>query len=410
MIKKMSVWVILITIVLLALSACGKRSVPFAPYDATPTPAPPLRVEITLSDSGIPAANVYMTIDAVSGTTNATGYLLVTLNGYGNHQLIIPNDIDHGFTNPLTYSINVTKDWASIVIDRGKPTISMVMDPKSANIFTCIKHTIIYHLKYSTPQKKKLDLEVDGLPGAFQWQFVPPFVENDGDTSTLTITTPKYYLVGYYFAPLTFTAWGQIGVAEKYPAGDTVNGYTLYQGWNFRLKDQNINNEIPIRYFVMTDFPMGSLPYNGSNIGYFDLTISVNTNNTNISDGAIVDHTNFPTTFPIKARILPASVPGLPLSSVQIYTSLYGNTNNWSYLNCFAYINGTALGTVTTPYVPAEPTDIYNGAIYTIYQRFYSSIWNYLDSTHITKVKFQMQFYNDDGFSMTVTARTDFTF
>jgi hypothetical protein len=366
-------------------------------------------VEITLSDSGIPAANVYMTIDAVSGTTNATGYLLVTLNGYGNHQLIIPNDIDHGFTNPLTYNINVTKDWAAIAIDRGKPTISMTMDPKSANIFTCIKHTIIYHLKYSTPQKKKLDLEVDGLPGAFQWQFVPPFVENDGDTSTLTITTPKYYLVGYYFAPLTFTAWGQIGVAEKYPAGDTVNGYTLYQGWNFRLKDQNANNEIPIRYFVMTDIPIGSPPF----AGYVNLTVSVNTNNTNVSDGAIVDHTNFPTTFPIKARIVPISNPAP--SSVQIYMSLYGNTNNWYYLDSYAFnsswlfINGTALGPVTTPYVPAEPTDIYNGSIYTIYAHMYETD-RYSSLTTISKVKFQMEFYNDDGFSMTVTARTDFTY
>jgi hypothetical protein len=221
MIKKTYLSIALMIIVLLTVLSCGNKSIPGGPYDATPTPAQPLHVEISLSDSGVAAVGVTITADSSSCTTNSQGYLVLMVQGFGIHKLIISPDLAHGFTNAVTYTVNVTRDWTQTIIDRGAFSTSMTLDPKSANIFTCINNTVIYHLTYNTSIQRQLNLSISGLPNSFMWQFNPPYVQNNGDTSTLTITTPKYYQQGYYYAPLTFTAWGTAGGYIKYPVGDT---------------------------------------------------------------------------------------------------------------------------------------------------------------------------------------------
>lgn len=391
---------------LLIVSSCGKRSTPFAPFDSTPTPAPNLRVEISLSDSGIPAGNVYLNIDSIGGTTNSSGYIVLTVPGYGTHNLLIPNDADHGFTNPITYSVNVTKDWTTVNIDRGTPTINMVLDSKSANVFTCIENNVVYNLKYSTATKKRLDLEVKGLPSSFSWQFSPPYVENDGDTSTLIINTPKYYQVGYYSAPVTFTAYGTVGYEKIYAGieGNTTTPYFLTQGWDFRLKYQNLKNEVPIRY------------YHEGGMSGWEITLSLCKNNSDAGDTAI-SHINFPTQYPIKTKIINGSVEffddgGYKLGWLNVDSSFFGD-DGWFTQEKDSVFNVDAidLGNYKTSiYSPANVLDLLFGAVYDFKCEYNEP--NEYDSWMIdfTKARFKMHFYNEDGFSMTVTAKTDFTY
>jgi len=363
--------------IILSVSSCYKRSMPSGPYDATPTPAQPLHVEISLSDSGVAAVGVTITADSSSGTTNSQGYLVLMVQGFGVHHLIISPDISHGFTNAVTFTVDVTKDWTQAIIDRGALSLGMTLDPKSANIFTCINNTIVYHLTYNTSIQRQLNLSVLGLPNSFIWQFDPPYVLNNGDTSTLTITTPKYYQQGYYYAPLTFTAWGMVGTT-KYPVGDTVNGYVLYQGWNFKLKNQNSQNQMPIKYL---NVGLQSLP--GGTQYISTLNVSLNSNGTNNSDTIVVDHTNFPTCFPVGVSVL--------ADTIQVYDGAWK-----SFYSYATHIPNANYG---------SPMDIVNGTNIGFLDRELD-----INLAPITGSQFQILFYNSDGFSMTVTATTNFTY
>jgi hypothetical protein len=401
--KKAYLVVILLTIIIISTNACVRKGLPGGPCDATPTPAPAVHVGITLLNCGTPVATpVYMTIDAAGGTTNSNGYLMLMVNGFGIHHLIMPDDIANGFTSPLTYNINITKDWMPVVIDRGVFSLDMTLDPKSVNVFTCIPNTVTYHVKYITTTQRPLSLEVDGLPPSFNWKFTPSCVTNNGDTSTLTIQTPKYYQQGYYYAPLTFTAWG-ITLGYKYPVGDTINGYALYQGWNFRLKYQNFRNEIPIRYSY-------DLSYN--NYFHFILCLNatggVGTGGNIGTDTQIIDHTNFPDSIPVKIQIV----------DVQYYQN-----NAWTSLTSSVTSGAINFGAATTSgtywvipseqgrtltwftgpinnffYVP-NTMDLYNGIVYEV-----NAIGTLSFNENWTDLRFKIRFFNDDGFNMVLTA------
>ncbi len=365
---------------------CNKLNPAGAPYDVPPTPGTELRAEITLTDNGIPAQGVLIQVISsgnvtTSGTTDTLGLAKITIYGYGNHRIIIPNDTTHGFTTPIEYSLNATANISQKTIDRGTQTISMSLDPLYTNSFGSGSTNIIYNVSYKTDTPKKYTLLVNGLPTGTSWQFVPPYVQNTGDTSILTITTPKYLKIGKYYNYLTFTASGDDGTGIPFPAGDTIAGYALYQNWGFDFIGVSVTDTANItQVFTAAGVEIGRI-FQFSNLQ------------------------NFPTNLPLKVSVSNTETVGyVPVWNAFIPFELFSPS---------AKTFAVGSNFMTYPIYPPAPvmiiTDIYNTFFYNSAKICVKGAYP-LASPYPAWVWIHMPvtFSNDDGFSYTVNCGTDY--
>lgn len=373
--KLKSLTIVIVILFIIFLVGCNRNNPTGVPFDATPTPYPELRAEITLLDHAVPATGVLINIISpgsvtTTGTTDANGYSKITIYGYGNHRIIIPNDTAHGFTAPLEYSLNATTNNTVKLIDRGTQTISMSLNPLYANAFGVGSTIIKYTVSYNTEVTKKYTLTTHGLPAAADWEFDPPFVENDGDTSTLTITTPKYLKIGKFNTSITFTATADDGSISNFPVGDTTNGYALYQNWGFDFVGVSITDKINFAY--------------GSNELQRTLQLS--------------NLTNFPLNYPLKVNVVPGSAKFLKTGTeFDLILGCAAHTGN-TYIGS----SPSAVGPHTTPLIIPN---VYNNLVLNG-SKFALQLPCPVASP--TWVHMQLQFTNDDGFNYILDCGTNY--
>jgi hypothetical protein len=388
MFKKLKTLSIIITVLIfVVLAGCNKTNPAGAPYDATPTPLPELSAEITLTDNSIPASGVLIQLLSnnnitTSGTTNANGYVGLALYGYGNHRIVIPNDVAHGFTTPLDYSLDATTDQTIKTIDRGTQLISVALDPLNIDAFGAGVNNIKYDIFYKTDTQKKYTLSVKGLPATVTWQFVPPYVLNDGDTSMLTITTPKYWRLGKFYSYLTFTAFGDDGdgLGATFPAGDTISGYALYQNWAFDLSGVSVTDTVRITNIIDQASAYTSYSYFGKQFQGQNLS-------------------NFPTQYPLQISIVPGSLTYYYLGITYTTANSYIQTNPQFISNILTYTSITT--TVQNLNATINFTNIYGGLI-----QGFLGIGIYGVSANT--MQYQLNFSNSDGFNYILNCGTNY--
>jgi hypothetical protein len=371
---------------------CNRQSPAGAPFDAVATLGPQLKAEIYLYDTQPDnttktAANVQIQLVSPgnvteTGMTDANGYVRLVIYGYGNHRLIIPNDTAHGYTTPLEYSLNAVSDDTVKTIVRSTQLISMSLDPIYVNAFGSVSTSIKYDVSYKADVSKMYTLSVKGLPTGATWQFIPPYVQNNGDTSVLTITTPKYLRIGTMGTSITFTAGGDDGdgMGASFPVGDTVSGYALYQNWAFDIANVSVNNTLRVVYTTNTS---ASASLGGS----FQLT----------------NLTNFPSQYPLSVNIVQGSptymsggvvydlINYCSNKAVNIYVSDAGN-------NATTYLTKISLYNIYNDFVTN------NGKLYI---DLMTSGCN-LTSNSWTWVHMQVEFTNIDGFDYVLNCGTDY--
>ena len=377
--------VAVILCILFAVAGCNKSNPAGAPYDIPPTPGTELRAEITLTDNHIPAQGVLIQVISsgnvtTSGTTDVSGLAKITIYGYGNHRIIIPNDTAHGFTTPIEYSLNATANVTQKIIDRGTQTIAMSLDPLYTNSFGSGATNIIYNVSYKTDTPKKYTLLVNGLPTGTSWQFVPPFVQNAGDTSILTITTPKYLKIGKYYNYLTFTASGDDGTGTPFPAGDTIAGYALYQNWGFDFIGVSVSDTANITQVINGAGVEIGRTFQFSNLQNFP---------TNIPLKVSVSNTEFQAWVPAWDATVPFDIFCRSTMTFNVGSNIMTYAINWPSVmiindtyNTFFY--SSAKICVKGAYPLASPYPAW--------------VWMHVP----------VRFSNDDGFSYTVYCGTDY--
>jgi hypothetical protein len=221
------------------------------------------------------------------------------------------------------------------------------------------------------------------------WQFIPPYVQNDGDTSTLTITTPKYLRIGTTGTSITFTAGGDDGdgTGASFPVGDTVNGYALYQNWAFDIAGVSVSNTVNVTYYS---------GYGQHCINYGILRF------TNL--------TNFSLQYPLSVNI----VQGSPtyMSGGVVYDLVnYCSTKTANIY--FAY--SSMLGVYNDTFYPLTTTYLTKVALPNVYKDFIiNNGWINLQLitpcgiTNYTWVHMQLEFSNTDGFDYILNCGTDY--
>jgi hypothetical protein len=375
---------IMFLFLLFLLAGCNRTNPTGGPFDAVATQGVQLRAEIYLYDTqpdGTTKTAANVTIQLVSpqsvtetGTTDANGYVRLVLFGYGNHRIIIPKDTAHGYTTPLEYSLDAESDDTVKTIIRSAQVISMSLDPLYVNAFGSASTIIKYDVSYKADISKMYTLSVNGLPNGATWQFTPPYVQNNGDTSVLTITTPKYLRIGKYYTYMTFTAAGDDGdgTGATYPVGDTVNGYALYQNWAFDLAGVSVTNTATVTF---ASNQLGRA---------FQL----------------VNLTNFPTQYPLQVNVIDLNVQMMKNGIVSYFPAACSSGS--------VSFNVASNPAVSVAYPPASPVvipNIYNNMSVNstkIYIQMPCSITGY------TWIHMPLEFTNSDGFDYIVNCGTNY--
>lgn len=346
-----------LTILILLSQACGKKQVPGGPYDSTPTPGPQLWLSVNVKDvnpAGTPVAVLNLSVTAQSlgvlktGQTDSNGTVTLQVFGYGNHIITIPGSATFGYPSDLTYTVNISDNFTNYSIVRNNPTFSFGLEPGYNTFYTHLTTTVKYDIVYHTNTKKYCTLTLEGMNNTrVAYTLNPPFVENDGDSSVLTLITPKYFESGGYGSSVTFSVKGSFTNQN----GNIVIGRDeLIQNWLFSP--------------VIT----GTFYINGGNDPQLDFNI-------NLSQQSI----NAPIT---NLKVL------APDSKIMVQST---GDSSWTHCNgvwwWYSYNGGSQSNTPLTYAYPTYKADLPGSFIYHIMS---GGGWN------CTQVTFQ--FFTDDGF------------